>query len=443
MKHKHLTIEERENILVFLSLGETNEQIGIRINRHKSTITRELQRNTINGKYSPSGAEMLYKERKAKCGAKNILECNSALNSEIKEHLENKLSPEAISGRMKLEEKKNVSFKTIYRGIKNGIIDVHEKEVLVRKGKVRPRNTEETRGKIVDRKPIEERPTEANERLEIGHYELDTVIGKDKKGAILTCVDRVSRFLIASLMPDRKAETFTNALIEDFKGMPLEKRKTFTSDNGKEFSRFKEYEEALGMNNYFANPYHSWERGTNENTNGILRRYFPKGTDFLTLTESVVSSVVMKINLMPKKCLGWMTPFEVHWGEKLQLTWQCGKEKKYSRTPVYDETIDNIVGILYSKDIIKTLNEFGQMTNFDLKTILREAYHVPSSKRIDELFKEFQKSKNHVAIVLDEYGGTAGLVSLEDLLEEIVGNIFDEDDEIEYGIKKINENTIQ
>lgn len=117
------------------------------------------------------------------------------------------------------------------------------------------------------------------------------------------------------------------------------------------------------------------------------------------------------------------------------------KEKKYSRTPVYDETIDNIVGILYSKDIIKTLNEFGQMTNFDLKTILRKAYHVPSSKRIDELFKEFQKSKNHVAIVLDEYGGTAGLVSLEDLLEEIVGNIFDEDDEIEYGIKKINENT--
>lgn len=320
MKHKHLTIEERENILVFLSLGETNEQIGARINRHKSTITRELQRNTINGKYSPSGAEILYKERKTKCGAKNILECNSALNSEIKEHLENKLSPEAISGRMKLEEKKAVSFKTIYRGIKNGIVDVSEKEVLVRKGKVRPRTTEETRGKIVDRKPIEERPTEANERLEIGHYELDTVIGKDKKGAILTCVDRVSRFLIASLMPDRKAETFTNALIEDFKGMPLEKRKTFTCDNGKEFSRFKEYEEALGMNNYFANPYHSWERGTNENTNGILRRYFPKGTDFLTLTESVVSSAVMKINLMPKKCLGWMTPFEVHWGEKLQLT---------------------------------------------------------------------------------------------------------------------------
>ena len=320
MKHTHLTIEEREIILIFLTLGESNEQIAKRIKRHKSTITRELQRNTIDGKYSPYGAEILYKERKSKCGAKNILECNSALNSEIKEHLENKLSPEAISGRMKLEEKNTVSFKTIYRGIKNGIIGVKEKEVLVRKGNVRPRNTEETRGKIVDRRPIEERPKEANERLELGHYELDTVIGKDKKGAILTCVDRVSRFLIASLMPNRKAETFTNALIHEFKGIPLDKRKTFTSDNGKELSKFKNYEEALGMNNYFANPYHSWERGTNENINGILRRYFPKGTDFSKLTEKAVSDAIMKINLIPKKCLGWMTPFEVHWGEKLQLT---------------------------------------------------------------------------------------------------------------------------
>lgn len=320
MKQKHLTIEERESILVFLSLGETNEQIARRINRHKSTITREIQRNSVNGKYSASLAQSLYKERKTKCGAKNILECNSALKSEIKEHLENNLSPEAISGRMKLEGKKTVSFNSIYRAVKNGILGVSEKEVLVRKGRLRPRNTEETRGKIVDRKSIEERPQEANERLEIGHYELDTVIGKDKKGAILTCVDRVSRFLIARLMPNRKAETFSNALIEEIKRMPSEKRKTFTSDNGKEFARFKDYEGVLGMKNYFANPYHSWERGTNENTNGILRRYFPKGTDFSTLSESEVNDAVMKINLMPKKCLGWKTPFEVHWGEMLHLT---------------------------------------------------------------------------------------------------------------------------
>lgn len=117
------------------------------------------------------------------------------------------------------------------------------------------------------------------------------------------------------------------------------------------------------------------------------------------------------------------------------------KNEKYSRIPIYDETIDNVIGILYSKDIIKSLNEVGTIINFDLKSMLRKPYYIPASKRIDELFKEFQKSKSHIAIVVDEYGGTAGLVSLEDLLEEIVGNIFDEDDEVEYGIKKISDNT--
>lgn len=116
------------------------------------------------------------------------------------------------------------------------------------------------------------------------------------------------------------------------------------------------------------------------------------------------------------------------------------KNEKYSRIPVYEETIDNIVGILYSKDLIKSINEVGTIINFNLKSMLRKPYYIPASKRIDELFKEFQKSKSHIAIVVDEYGGTAGLVSLEDLLEEIVGNIFDEDDEVEYGIKKISEN---
>lgn len=320
MEYNHFTIEERESILSFSAQGFSQAEMARKLNRNRSSIKRELDRNTVNGKYSPSLAQSMYSDRKTKCGAKNILECDEALKSEIKENLEAKLSPEAISGRMKLENKNTVSFSTIYRGIKTGIIGVTEKEVLVRKGKVKPRNTEEKRGKIVDRKVIEDRPVEANERSEIGHFELDTVIGKGKQGAILTCVDRNSRYLIGSLMEDRKSLTLSNALIEDFLKIPLDKRKTFTSDNGKEFSRFKEYEEALGMPNYFANPYHSWERGTNEQTNGILRRHFPKGTDFSKLTESEVDEVIMLINLMPKKCLGWLTPFEVFWGESLHLT---------------------------------------------------------------------------------------------------------------------------
>lgn len=320
MGYNHFTIDERESILSFLALGFSKAEMARKLNRNRSSIGREIKRNTVNGKYSPSLAQSMYSDRKTKCGAKNILECDEALKSEIKEHLEARLSPEAISGRMKLENKTTVSFSTIYRGIKSGILGVTEKEVLVRKGKVKARNTEETRGKISDRKAIEDRPVEADERSEIGHYELDTVIGKGKQGAILTCVDRASRYLLGSLMKDRKSKTLTEALIEDFSEIPLDKRKTFTSDNGKEFSRFKEYEDVLGMPNYFATPYHSWERGTNEQTNGILRRHFPKGTDFSILTESEVDEAIRLINLMPKKCLGWLTPFEVFWGESLHLT---------------------------------------------------------------------------------------------------------------------------
>ncbi len=128
---------------------------------------------------------------------------------------------------------------------------------------------------------ISERPHEANNRSEIGHFESDTA----RKGAIMTYVCRKPRFLIAELMTDRKAATFNQVMIENFKYIPPEYVRTFTSDNGKEFSGFKELE----VESYFANPYHSWERGTNENTNGLLRRYFPKGTDFRNLTKEEVN----------------------------------------------------------------------------------------------------------------------------------------------------------
>lgn len=128
-------------------------------------------------------------------------------------------------------------------------------------------------------------------------------------------IKRKTRYLIAELMPDRKAKTFTEATLENFKYIPEEYIKTFTSDNGKEFSGFKELEKELGRKTYFASPYHSWERGTNENTNGLLRRFFPKGTEFLKLTKEEVNKAVQKINNRPRKCLGWKTPHEEFCGE--------------------------------------------------------------------------------------------------------------------------------
>jgi IS30 family transposase len=314
MNQKHITILERESIFKLLTLGYSWAKIAKELGRTRSTIGREIKRNTVDGEYSPFKAQLTYINRKKNCGAKNILD-GSILLIDIQAKLEDAWTPEQIAGRSKLEGLYNISFKTIYRAIKANLLSDDAVELLPRKGKVKARGIKEKRGTIPDKKMIEERPQEANDRSIIGHYESDTIVGADHKGAIMTYVCRKTRFLIAELMPDRKAKTFNEATLENFKYIPKEYTKTFTSDNGKEFSGFKELEKELGINTYFANPYHSWERGTNENTNGLLRRFFPKGTDFLKLRKEEVNIAVQKINNRPRKCLDWKTPHEEFWGE--------------------------------------------------------------------------------------------------------------------------------
>lgn len=314
MRHKHFTIDERESILEYLTLGFSKSKIAKKLLRHRSSVGREIQRNTFEGKYSPHKAQSFYSQRKTKCGAKQKLK-KSILLLDIQDKLEDGWTPEQISGRAKEDNSYNISFKTIYLAIKNGLLLENTVKLLPRKGKSKSNGTKETRGIIPNKKMIEERPKEADDRSEIGHFESDTIIGSGKQGAIMTYVCRKSRFLIAELMEDRKAATFNQATIESFKYIPSEVVKTFTSDNGKEFSRFKELEEKLEVSCYFANPYHSWERGTNENTNGLLRRYFPKGTDFKTLVKEEINKAVWAINNRPRKTLGFKTPLEVFRGE--------------------------------------------------------------------------------------------------------------------------------
>jgi len=314
MSHKHFTIDERESILEYLALGFSKSKIARKLGRHRSSIGREILRNTFDGKYRPHKAQSLYSERKKRCGAKKKL-VNSILLLDIQDKLEAGWTPEQISGRAKLTNSFSISFKTVYSSINMGLLLPNTLELLPRKGRKRKNGTKETRGTIPNKKMIEERPKGANDRSEIGHFESDTIIGSGKQGAIMTYVCRKSRFLIAELMKDRKANTFNQATIESFKYIPSEVVKTFTSDNGKEFSKFKELEEELGVTCYFANPYHSWERGTNENTNGLIRRYFPKGTDFKTLTKEEVNKVVWAINNRPRKTLGFKTPLEIFRGE--------------------------------------------------------------------------------------------------------------------------------
>ncbi len=182
-------------------------------------------------------------------------------------------------------------------------------------GKKKTKGTKETRGTIPDKKNISERPREADERSEIGHFESDTVIGAARKGAIMTYVDRESGYGFDELMTDKKASTFNRATIEVFKVIPSKFIKTFTSDNGKKFAGFKELEKELNVECYFANPYHSWERGYNENYNELLRRYFLMGSNFFKLTKEEVRKVMKALNHRPRKRLGWKIPHEVFWGE--------------------------------------------------------------------------------------------------------------------------------
>lgn len=315
MGYTHFSITERESILEFLAKGASQKVIAQSLKRNKSSISREISRNTNDGKYSPSRAEEIYRSRKRNCGRKDILDKNSILKETIESMLKKDLSPEQISGRLKFENKETVCFKTIYRGLETGILEVISKDVLRRKGKSRPHGSQEKRGTIPNRTMIDERPVEANERAEIGHFESDTMIGAGKKGAIATFVDRKSRYLVAEIMPDRTSTTMNATTIALFEDMPEKTLKTLTSDNGKEFSGFKEIEEKFAITNYFAHPYHSWERGTNENTNGLLRQYFPKGTDFTKITSEDIKTVVSKINNRPRKVLGFRTPNEVFWGE--------------------------------------------------------------------------------------------------------------------------------
>ena len=314
MSHTHFTIKEREGIFKFLVQGKNFTEIAEKLGKNKSSVSREVKRNSTNGEYSPFEAQRLYKSRKSRCGAKNKLK-GSILLLLIQELLKHGWTPEQIAGRAKLKNWFNISFKAIYSSIRKGFLLTDTVKLLPRTGKKKPNGFQEKRGTIPDKKMIEERPKEANTRSELGHFESDTIVGSGKQGAILTYVCRKSRFLVAELMQDRRSITFNHATIENFKYFPSHLLKTFTSDNGKEFSNFKELEKKLGVKCYFANPYHSWERGTNENTNGLLRRYFPKGTDFKNLTKEKVNRAVWAINNRPRKCLGWKTPQEIFWGE--------------------------------------------------------------------------------------------------------------------------------
>lgn len=314
MNYKHITTNERCCMANFLSLGWSLRKIAKHLNRNVSTISREIKRNSTNSKYLAHVACANYIKNRENCGAKGKTN-NIELIKYIEEKLEQTWSPEQIAGRLRLDypndKSMKVGFKTIYRWIYRKLIAKGNVNKLRRKGK--SLKSKETRGKFNIGKNIKDRPKEVRKRETIGHWELDTVVSSrgKSKACLSTFVERKSRFLIAQVMKNRKSLTFNTHCFKAFKYIPSPLVKTFTVDRGKEFAGYVNIENTLNIDVYFADAYSSWQRGTNENTNGLLREFYPKKFDFSYITQDELDDIVTMINNRPRKCLGYKTPTEV------------------------------------------------------------------------------------------------------------------------------------
>ena len=314
MNYKHITTNERCCIANFLSLGLSLRKIAKHLNRNISTISREVKRNSTNGKYLAHIACENYAKNRKNCGAKGK-SSNPTLIKYIEDGLEKTWSPEQIAGRLRLDyqddKSMKIGFKTIYRWLYQKNIAKGNVNRLRRKGK--SLNPKETRDKFNIGKSIKDRPKEVRKRETIGHWELDTVVSsRGKSNACLsTFVERKSRFLIAQVMENRKSLTLNFHCFTAFKDIPTNLIKTFTVDRGKEFAGYVDIENTLNIDVYFADAYASWQRGTNENTNGLLREFYPKKFDFSSINQKELDNIVTIINNRPRKCLGYKTPAEV------------------------------------------------------------------------------------------------------------------------------------
>jgi IS30 family transposase len=319
MGYRHLTIDEREVILKMRAQEASMQQIGDSLGRSKGTISRELSRNISSTQdYKPHLAQRYYQQRRGDSKEPYRLEEDVFLRKYVEKKLTEYWSPEQISGRIRKDQGIHISPLTIYSWIYRNHTEGGKFYQYLRQNHHRRRKrrgSQERRGQIPDRRMIDDRPQVVNERKRIGDWEGDTVEGRKGSGLIATHVERKTRYTVAVKVADKSAETVTKATMAAMKKLPPEKVKTMTFDNGKEFAGFKELERGLDMRSYFARPYHSWERGTNENTNGLLRQFFPKGMDFGTILQLDVDRALELLNNRPRKCLNYRTPTEVFWSK--------------------------------------------------------------------------------------------------------------------------------
>lgn len=316
MPHKHFTPEQRNALAALLRAKVKKKYIAKQLGKSRTTIWRERERGAgINDRYYVRKSKRLAKEKRIRANNRfRKIENNKPLRKYIVKKLKKYWSPEQIAGRWnKKRERKHIGKDTIYKHIYEKRKDL-VKYLRCQKGKYRRRygtRIREKQREALKKRRIDERPEVINQRARLGDWEGDTIIGKDKKPAILTHVERKSGLIFCDKLERATAETTRQKTAERFKRVPKGKKHTITYDNGSAFSEHETTEEQTGMTIYFAFPYHSWERGSNENANGLLRQFFPKKSLFATITQRDIQKAVRLLNDRPRKRLNYFTPYEV------------------------------------------------------------------------------------------------------------------------------------
>lgn len=307
-QYNQLAYEQRCQISVLIKSGLSQRAIADAIGVSQSTISRELARNTGERGYRHKQAQEKATQRRKE--AVKPTKMTPAMIATIESKLRIEWSPEQISGWLLEDREQLISHESIYLHVwadkqAGGELHTH----LRRQGKKydKRRNGKSTRGQIKNRVSIDDRPEVVDDKSRIGDWEIDTVIGKGHSGALVTIVERVTNFTVSAQVNSKSAADVTQAtiaLLRPFKDVVH----TITADNGKEFAYHEKISKALSADVYFAHPYSSWERGLNENTNGLLRQYFPKDTDFKEVTQREVRRAVSRLNSRPRKGLEFKTP---------------------------------------------------------------------------------------------------------------------------------------
>ncbi len=318
MPSHHLTPFERGEIQAYLTQGLSQDAIAEKLNRSPSTISREVARNGTTKGYSAHRAQDRYAERRKACRPPCKMDY-PPLRDYVKTAIrDDEWTPEQVANRLPLDYPDDPAMRISHEAIYQAIYSQDSlRFLIIYLAQARPKRRNKGQGKtrrgpaIPNRVGIAERPSAVEQRREPGHWEGDTIVGNNQDGFIVTLAERSARLLHAVKTQTKKAAEIAQAVIDTLLDRPTSWVKSITFDNGTEFAHHQRMTRELGASIYFADPYAAYQRGTNENTNGLIRRYLPKRTSFKDLTQRQLDAIVDQINNRPRKCLGYRTPNEV------------------------------------------------------------------------------------------------------------------------------------